>query len=152
MAPVSLQTLKPAADRANPKIGIGALAFSPDSYFLATRNGERCPHAAAPSLCPPPQLCLPPHCARPLAVPTPSLCPPPLCAPWGRDTSGWKGASADGPTRASSPRAAETRVLPRGLGAGYVAPVPTCTHPILGEQRPRPPYSPGLPVRRASMF
>uniref|UniRef100_A0A673TLL7 WD repeat containing, antisense to TP73 n=1 Tax=Suricata suricatta TaxID=37032 RepID=A0A673TLL7_SURSU len=36
--PVSLQTLKPAADRANPKIGIGALAFSPDSYFLATRN------------------------------------------------------------------------------------------------------------------
>ncbi|KAK2493697.1 hypothetical protein MC885_010390, partial [Smutsia gigantea] len=36
--PVSLQTLKPAADRANPKIGIGALAFSPDSYFLVTRN------------------------------------------------------------------------------------------------------------------
>ncbi|XP_036203870.1 WD repeat-containing protein WRAP73 isoform X2 [Myotis myotis] len=36
--PVSLQTLKPAADRANPKIGVGALAFSPDSYFLATRN------------------------------------------------------------------------------------------------------------------
>ncbi|XP_034527005.1 WD repeat-containing protein WRAP73 isoform X4 [Ailuropoda melanoleuca] len=37
-APVSLQTLKPIADRANPKIGIGALAFSPDNYFLATRN------------------------------------------------------------------------------------------------------------------
>ncbi|XP_037002845.2 WD repeat-containing protein WRAP73 isoform X2 [Artibeus jamaicensis] len=36
--PVSLQTLKPAADRANPKIGISALAFSPDSCFLATRN------------------------------------------------------------------------------------------------------------------
>ncbi|XP_036297484.1 WD repeat-containing protein WRAP73 isoform X1 [Pipistrellus kuhlii] len=36
--PVSLQTLKPAADRANPKIGVGLLAFSPDSYFLATRN------------------------------------------------------------------------------------------------------------------
>uniref|UniRef100_A0A9L0RTV6 WD repeat containing, antisense to TP73 n=1 Tax=Equus caballus TaxID=9796 RepID=A0A9L0RTV6_HORSE len=36
--PVALQTLKPVADRANPKIGIGALAFSPDSYFLATRN------------------------------------------------------------------------------------------------------------------
>ncbi|XP_045714739.1 WD repeat-containing protein WRAP73 isoform X3 [Phyllostomus hastatus] len=36
--PVSLQTLKPAADRANPKIGIGALAFSADSCFLATRN------------------------------------------------------------------------------------------------------------------
>uniref|UniRef100_A0A8C6CV47 WD repeat containing, antisense to TP73 n=1 Tax=Moschus moschiferus TaxID=68415 RepID=A0A8C6CV47_MOSMO len=38
--PVSLQTLKPAADRANPRIGIGALAFSPDNYFLATRNGQ----------------------------------------------------------------------------------------------------------------
>ncbi|XP_045860971.1 WD repeat-containing protein WRAP73 isoform X2 [Meles meles] len=37
-APVSLQTLKPIADRANPKVGIGALAFSPDNYFLATRN------------------------------------------------------------------------------------------------------------------
>ncbi|XP_047277617.1 WD repeat-containing protein WRAP73 isoform X3 [Homo sapiens] len=34
----SLQTLKPVTDRANPKIGIGMLAFSPDSYFLATRN------------------------------------------------------------------------------------------------------------------
>lgn len=40
--PVSLQTLKPAADRANPKIGVGTLAFSPDSCFLATRNGECC--------------------------------------------------------------------------------------------------------------
>ncbi|XP_017915953.1 PREDICTED: WD repeat-containing protein WRAP73 isoform X3 [Capra hircus] len=37
--PVSLQTLKPATDRANPRIGVGALAFSPDNYFLATRNG-----------------------------------------------------------------------------------------------------------------
>ncbi|XP_017398173.1 WD repeat-containing protein WRAP73 isoform X2 [Cebus imitator] len=36
--PVSLQTLKPVTDRANPKIGVGMLAFSPDSYFLATRN------------------------------------------------------------------------------------------------------------------
>nr|XP_019786542.1 WD repeat-containing protein WRAP73 isoform X4 [Tursiops truncatus] len=36
--PVSLQTLKPAADRANPRIGIGALAFSPDNCFLATRS------------------------------------------------------------------------------------------------------------------
>lgn len=40
--PISLQTLKPATDRANPRMGIGMLAFSPDSYFLATRNGE-CP-------------------------------------------------------------------------------------------------------------
>ncbi|KAG8505461.1 WD repeat-containing protein WRAP73 [Galemys pyrenaicus] len=38
--PVSLQTLKPMPDRANPKIGIGALAFSPDNCFLATRNGQ----------------------------------------------------------------------------------------------------------------
>uniref|UniRef100_A0A8C8YJ96 WD repeat containing, antisense to TP73 n=1 Tax=Prolemur simus TaxID=1328070 RepID=A0A8C8YJ96_PROSS len=36
--PASLQTLKPLTDRANPKIGVGMLAFSPDSYFLATRN------------------------------------------------------------------------------------------------------------------
>ncbi|XP_037355400.1 WD repeat-containing protein WRAP73 isoform X2 [Talpa occidentalis] len=36
--PVSLQALKPVTDRANPKIGIGALAFSPDNCFLATRN------------------------------------------------------------------------------------------------------------------
>lgn len=36
--PASLQTLKPVTDRANPKIGIGMLAFSPDNYFLATRN------------------------------------------------------------------------------------------------------------------
>lgn len=49
--PVSLQTLKPIADRANPKVGIGALAFSPDNYFLATRNGQ-----------------WPQACTRPLAV------------------------------------------------------------------------------------
>lgn len=49
--PVSLQTLKPVADRANPKVGIGALAFSPDNYFLATRNGQ-----------------WPQACTRPLAV------------------------------------------------------------------------------------
>lgn len=45
--PVPLQTVKPAADRANPRIGVGALAFSPDSSLLATRNGQcravRCP-------------------------------------------------------------------------------------------------------------
>lgn len=38
--PVSLQYVKPAADRANPKMGVGMLAFSPDNCFLATRNGE----------------------------------------------------------------------------------------------------------------
>lgn len=38
--PVSLQYIKPVADRANPKMGIGMLAFSPDNCFLATKNGE----------------------------------------------------------------------------------------------------------------
>uniref|UniRef100_A0A663LWM0 WD repeat containing, antisense to TP73 n=1 Tax=Athene cunicularia TaxID=194338 RepID=A0A663LWM0_ATHCN len=36
--PVSLQHIKPVADRANPKMGIGMLAFSPDNCFLATKN------------------------------------------------------------------------------------------------------------------
>uniref|UniRef100_A0A8C3WZK5 WD repeat containing, antisense to TP73 n=1 Tax=Catagonus wagneri TaxID=51154 RepID=A0A8C3WZK5_9CETA len=36
--PVSLPALKPAADRANPRIGVGALAFSADNCFLATRS------------------------------------------------------------------------------------------------------------------
>ncbi|NWQ83772.1 WRP73 protein, partial [Columbina picui] len=36
--PVSLQYIKPVADRANPKMGIGMLAFSPDNCFLATKN------------------------------------------------------------------------------------------------------------------
>lgn len=36
--PVSFQYIKPVADRANPKMGIGMLAFSPDNCFLATRN------------------------------------------------------------------------------------------------------------------
>lgn len=38
--PVSFQYIKPVADRANPKMGIGMLAFSPDNCFLATKNGE----------------------------------------------------------------------------------------------------------------
>ncbi|XP_077167214.1 WD repeat-containing protein WRAP73 isoform X2 [Paroedura picta] len=36
--PVSLQHVKPAVDRANPRIGVGMLAFSSDNCFLATRN------------------------------------------------------------------------------------------------------------------
>ncbi|XP_042739268.1 WD repeat-containing protein WRAP73 isoform X1 [Lagopus leucura] len=36
--PVSFQYVKPVADRANPKMGIGMLAFSPDNCFLATKN------------------------------------------------------------------------------------------------------------------
>ncbi|XP_052547949.1 WD repeat-containing protein WRAP73 isoform X3 [Tympanuchus pallidicinctus] len=36
--PVSFQYVKPVVDRANPKMGIGMLAFSPDNCFLATKN------------------------------------------------------------------------------------------------------------------
>ncbi|NXF97259.1 WRP73 protein, partial [Eubucco bourcierii] len=36
--PASLHCVKPAADRANPKMGIGMLAFSPDNCFLASKN------------------------------------------------------------------------------------------------------------------
>lgn len=35
---VSLHYVKPAIDRANPKVGVGMLAFSLDNCFLATRN------------------------------------------------------------------------------------------------------------------
>ncbi|OWK54388.1 WD repeat-containing protein WRAP73 [Lonchura striata] len=38
--PVSLQYIKPVADRANPKVGVGMLAFSADNCFLATKNGD----------------------------------------------------------------------------------------------------------------
>lgn len=46
--PVSLQTLKPVADRANPRMGVGMLAFSSDSYFLASRNGQCDTHRQGP--------------------------------------------------------------------------------------------------------
>ncbi|XP_071431995.1 WD repeat-containing protein WRAP73 isoform X1 [Pithys albifrons albifrons] len=36
--PISLQYIKPVADRANPKMGVGMLAFSADNCFLATKN------------------------------------------------------------------------------------------------------------------
>ncbi|XP_075695518.1 WD repeat-containing protein WRAP73 [Rhinoderma darwinii] len=36
--PVSLRTIKPDTDRANPELGIGMLAFSPDNRYLATKN------------------------------------------------------------------------------------------------------------------
>nr|XP_056721356.1 WD repeat-containing protein WRAP73 isoform X1 [Euleptes europaea] len=36
--PISLHHVKPAVDRANPRIGVGMLAFSSDNCFLATRN------------------------------------------------------------------------------------------------------------------
>lgn len=36
--PVSLNYIKPVADKANPKVGVGMLAFSADNCFLATKN------------------------------------------------------------------------------------------------------------------
>ncbi|XP_060614719.2 WD repeat-containing protein WRAP73 [Anolis sagrei] len=36
--PLSLHLVKPAMDQANPRIGVGMLAFSCDNCFLATRN------------------------------------------------------------------------------------------------------------------
>uniref|UniRef100_A0A4W3HCS8 WD repeat containing, antisense to TP73 n=2 Tax=Callorhinchus milii TaxID=7868 RepID=A0A4W3HCS8_CALMI len=36
--PVQVPAVKPDPDRANPKLGVGLLAFSPDNRFLATRN------------------------------------------------------------------------------------------------------------------
>ncbi|XP_078094892.1 WD repeat-containing protein WRAP73 isoform X1 [Mustelus asterias] len=36
--PVEVPVVKPDPDRANPKLGVGMLAFSPDNRFLATRN------------------------------------------------------------------------------------------------------------------
>lgn len=37
--PVQIPVVKPDPDRANPKIGVSALAFSSDSRYLATKNG-----------------------------------------------------------------------------------------------------------------
>uniref|UniRef100_A0A3Q3X0W0 Uncharacterized protein n=1 Tax=Mola mola TaxID=94237 RepID=A0A3Q3X0W0_MOLML len=38
--PVQIPVVKPDPDRANPKIGVSCLAFSSDSRYLATKNGE----------------------------------------------------------------------------------------------------------------
>ena len=35
-----LPELKPDPNKANPRLGIGALAFSADSRYMFTRNGE----------------------------------------------------------------------------------------------------------------
>uniref|UniRef100_A0A8C7XTP8 WD repeat containing, antisense to TP73 n=1 Tax=Oryzias sinensis TaxID=183150 RepID=A0A8C7XTP8_9TELE len=37
--PVQIPVVKPDPDRANPKIGVSALAFSSDSRYIATKNG-----------------------------------------------------------------------------------------------------------------
>ncbi|XP_053307920.1 WD repeat-containing protein WRAP73 [Spea bombifrons] len=36
--PVTLRVIKPDTDRANPELGVGMLAFSPDNRYLASRN------------------------------------------------------------------------------------------------------------------
>lgn len=36
--PVTLRSIKPDTDRANPELGIGLLAFSADNRYLATKN------------------------------------------------------------------------------------------------------------------
>lgn len=38
--PTQVPVIKPDLDRANPKIGISAMAFSADNRYLATKNGE----------------------------------------------------------------------------------------------------------------
>ncbi|XP_068014281.1 WD repeat-containing protein WRAP73 isoform X2 [Melanerpes formicivorus] len=42
--PASLHSVKPVADRANPRLGVGMLAFSSDNCFLASKN-DNIPHA-----------------------------------------------------------------------------------------------------------
>ncbi|KAM8927069.1 WD repeat-containing protein WRAP73 isoform 2-T2 [Pelodytes ibericus] len=37
-APVNLRVIKPDSDRANPELGVGKLAFSPDNRYLASKN------------------------------------------------------------------------------------------------------------------
>jgi hypothetical protein len=37
--PLKLPSLKVATDKPNPTQGVGTVAWSPDSAFLATRNG-----------------------------------------------------------------------------------------------------------------
>ncbi|KAM9298822.1 WD repeat-containing protein WRAP73 [Gastrophryne carolinensis] len=41
--PVSVRTIKPDTDRANPEQGIGMMAFSPDNRYLVTKN-DNMPH------------------------------------------------------------------------------------------------------------
>ena len=37
--PVQVPTLKPDPEKANPKLGVGHVAFSQDNRYLATKNG-----------------------------------------------------------------------------------------------------------------
>jgi hypothetical protein len=38
--PVNIPVVKPDANRANPKLGVGMLAFSCDCRYMYTRNGD----------------------------------------------------------------------------------------------------------------
>ena len=40
--PVQVPYVKPDPERANPKIGVGQVAFSRDNRYLATKNGKFC--------------------------------------------------------------------------------------------------------------
>ena len=40
--PVQVPYVKPDPERANPKIGVGQVAFSRDNRYLATKNGKYC--------------------------------------------------------------------------------------------------------------
>lgn len=103
--PVSLQTLKPATDRANPRIGIGALAFSPDNCFLATRSGQWPVHVCV----------LSPH--RSLGA---------------GQSNGLKGESGCGsPARASSCPAAEASRVTGPIGAAAAQPLHLRPWPLL---------------------
>lgn len=74
--PVSLQTVKPATDRANPRVGVGALAFSSDNYFLATRNGQcSSPTSLSTPFPPVPATQTAPACGVPHLSAEPALLP-----------------------------------------------------------------------------
>ena len=40
--PVQIPLVKPDLTKANPRLGVGLVSFSPDSRYMATRNGKGC--------------------------------------------------------------------------------------------------------------
>lgn len=40
MAPVEVEATKPDPEKPFPKLGVGVIEFSPDSRYIATRNGN----------------------------------------------------------------------------------------------------------------